>query len=791
MDQDPLPPPSPAARRWPVRLDAAAVVALASVALWLVLVWPLAAGRETLFFRDVFHTHHPLKAFGAAALHEGEIPATNPTWGLGQPFRGNPNALAFYPGNLLYLLLPFWPAFNLHYALHWLLAGVAMGILARILGQGRPAAVLAGLAYAGSGWMFAALTFYNIVVVAAWWPLVLAGGARGGRRGIALGALGCGLALLGGEPVTALLGVPLLVAIAVARQGWVRGLAASLGIGAGGLVVASPQIVAALRILPTTVRGGEGLLASQASYYSFEPMRVVELLLPFPFGMPGVFGPTSIDAVGVLSHLPYFFCLHFGVLAFVLALIASPARRMLAAFAGAGVILAWLGGASGELLLSISAGVFRTPEKLLFWTALTLPLLAGWGLERLLRDGGTVRSAPERRSVGARGATLLWIVAVLSVAAAILLIVLGASGDEGQTAPLDALRRLAGVTIPPTLATARSWSNIQIRSLLAAGILLGLAGLAVRTRRAQLLLVLQLVSVVQMRPLLLTDTVSAYEDLAAWGGAVHPGNAVIHVRGTYPPWRVTAPGPVYDGGSYALDSRAEARELAAAPGVLHGLRYPAAPDLDGMVHRFYLLTLFRLSQGSWPERVAWSRVLGVDLVVSPEAVTSRGVVMIGSESRPGSEVRLYRILDPSPRVWWPRSTRAAATPSAAFSLVASTADALDLAVLPQPVPQDPAGTARVLAWENDRIELESETAGGGVVVVRRAFSSLWRAQDARGVELPVLPADLTLLGVVVPPGKVEVALAVDSGPETLAGVLAILAFLTLAATAVVRPRSRS
>ncbi len=228
----PTQPTAPAARAFPLAL---ALVAAAAVGLWLWVAVPLALGQRTLFFRDVFTTHLPLKAFGAAELRQGRIPAFNPAWGLGQPFRGNPNALPFYPGNLLYLVLPFWNAFNLHYALHWLLAALTMAALARALGQRPAAAVVAGLAYAGSGWILTGLSFYNLLAVSAWWPLVLLGAVRGGRRGIALGGLACGLALLAGEPVTALLGIAPLLLVALQRHGLRRGaLTARRRIGAAG-----------------------------------------------------------------------------------------------------------------------------------------------------------------------------------------------------------------------------------------------------------------------------------------------------------------------------------------------------------------------------------------------------------------------------------------------------------------------------------------------------------------------------------------------------------------------------
>jgi len=100
-------------------------------ALWLAFTVPLALGQRTLLARDVFTGALHLKLFGAEQLRHGHIPALDPDTGLGQPFRGNPNAVAFYPGNLLYLALPFWSAFNLHFVLHWLLALFAMRALAR------------------------------------------------------------------------------------------------------------------------------------------------------------------------------------------------------------------------------------------------------------------------------------------------------------------------------------------------------------------------------------------------------------------------------------------------------------------------------------------------------------------------------------------------------------------------------------------------------------------------------------------------------------------------------------
>ncbi len=439
-----------------------ALVALAALALWLWAAVPLAWGERTLYFRDVFTTHMPVKAFGAAELRQGRIPAFNPTWGLGQPFRGNPNALPFYPGNLLYLVLPFWSAFNLHYALHWLLAALGMAALARALGQGRAAALVAGLTYAGSGWILTTLSFYNLLAVSAWWPFVLLGAARGGRRGVALGGIACGMALLAGEPVTAALGIVPLLLVALQRHGFRRGALTTLGIGATGLLIALPQLVATARILGFTSRSALGATAVGAGRFHLGLARLLELIVPFPFGHPWDLGKGGYWPWDEQPGLPYILTLHLGIVGLWLALAGARRARGWALLALAGLVLAWAGAFGGDALVLLSHGLVRYPEKLLFWFALAASLLAGWGLER-------VREAPRAwlgAALGAGGALFLAAVVFL----------------QGSRIA-DWLA--AGRVDPEFVAEApRTRVGSWILALLLAAALLGLAALAARRRSA-------------------------------------------------------------------------------------------------------------------------------------------------------------------------------------------------------------------------------------------------------------------------------------------------------------------
>ncbi len=736
-----------------------AVLALA-LALWAWVCLPAIAGRRTFFLRDVFTTHLVLKAFGARELAAGRIPAVDPAWGLGQPFRGNPNALPYYPGNLLYLVLPFWSAFNLHYALHWLLALCAMAALARELGQGPPGALLAGITYAGSGWMLSALSFYNLLTVAAWWPLVLLGAARGGRRGIALGGLACGLAILGGEPVAAALGLVPLLLVAVERQGGKRGLATAAGIVALGAAVALPQLVALLEVLSSTVRGGVGMSAAQAADYALHPWRLLELAIPFPFGRPTWIGPRGVWAVAILPVVPLFLTLYPGIVGLWLSAAGVRKHRGWALLAAAGLGLAIVGGAWGPALARLSFGLFRFPEKFLFLFALGLPLLAGWGLDEAL----AARSWRRAATVG--GSLALALAASLK---------LGTASFLAAAAP-----RLAQTSPGPARETALALLAAQLGAwalaLAVAGTALVGAAWATGRGRPALVAALQLAALAQLWPLVVTDSTAPYREPAPWArnrqaALGHPPAALDELT-VAPHWR-REPAYRLPPGPHSVAERIKAADLGPAPGLLHGLSYPLAPDLEGMQTVPFHRMLTPLPHRGWPERALWMRLTGVEAAVLFSEPGVPELTLLDRAERYGVESRLYAVRDPAPLAWWPRRTVVAASPEAAREAVVQAADPLGTAVVPRPILQGP-GRVRAVSETPDRIELDVEGAAG-VVAVRRAWLPLYRA-EAEGRRLETMPLDLVLLGVAVPPGRHRVVITISAWREWLAGGIALLAF---------------
>lgn len=750
---------------------------LALTAIWLLFSLPLLLGEKTLILRDVLTTHLPMKAYGAAALAHGSIPAFNPTWALGQPFAGNPNALPFYPGNVLYLLLPFWSAFNAHYCLHWLLAFFAFRKLARELEQSELAATMAALTYAGSGYVLSCLSFYNLIAVAAWLPLVLWGLARGGGRGRLWGGIACGMMLLAGEPVTAALALVPMALLAMERQGLRRGLLSVLAVGGLGLLVALPQVVATARTFGFTYRGAHGLVSAQAVNHALQAPRLLELLLPLPWGWPAELGRFGYWS-NVTLLTPYIYSLHFGVVALGLALCILRRRWRWALLVGASLLFAFLGGLSGDLLLKLSGGLFRYPQKFLLWTTVGAALLAGWGVDRLLLPGRPGQVGETGEMTAARRAR-----AVRGLA-------LGAGLAAGAALTLLLLRDAFRALFMERFGARHEWvaATQQTQWFLGFGcaaLLLVGAAWAIRRRSGLALVALQLLALLQLVPMVATDRVAALSPPAPWIDRLGTARSVALVSSTFPPWAAEVP---MRGVETVAEGWRDVRlDLDPATGALHGLTYPVAPDLDGIFSPLQSLLYENLARFGWPARIRWLRLLGAAwLVRHDDGLPPPPLERVAAESRLRVLGELYRIPDPAPVAFWPHEVLAAASPILALAMVTHLPDPLASAVASRAVDHHPGGRVELLAAEDDALRF-AVASDGGLLVVQRAYFPIVEARLEDGRRLATQPVDLVLLGVEVPAGRHEIRIGTSSRPEAVAGGISVLVFVLAAVVGWRRP----
>ena len=213
-------------------------------------------------------------------------------------------------------------------------------------------------------------------------------------------------------------------------------------------------------------------------------------------------------------------------------------------------------------------------------------------------------------------------------------------------------------------------------------------------------------------------------------------------------------------------------DLGPAPGVLHGLRYPLARDLDGLYSPLSASVLLHFPSLDGDGRANWMRALGVQAAVLNE---TPGTSELRNSSSAGDSSSLFAVRDPAPPVWWPGSVTAAESAGQAFRFVSRAPDPVAGVIAARSVVHH-LGARVVLRTETpDTIEID--VAGqGGLLVLRRAFQPLYTA-SAEGKPLSTLPVNLSLLGVEVPPGTHHVRVAVSAGPEKLAGGVAVVAFL--------------
>jgi hypothetical protein len=844
-----LPPAAPA----PSRRRFAAVYVLPLLLLLAGLALPLIRGTETLYMRDVLNAHLAMKWSEARALRQGYFPLLDPYRGGGQPIAGNPNAVPFYPTNVLFLWAgPFW-ALNAHFWIHLLLAPFAFHWMARRWGLGREAAWAAAVCYTGSGFYLSHLSFYNMIAGATVAPalvaacLALAAPRPGERRALLLPAVAVlwGLMLLGGEPLLAALAGGLAAAAwlaagglrrpgeprrfggeappspagpaagppaqadaaapaapagaqaagreeqaaagapAAARpwwrwwRGWRRpawgGLGWMAAAAACGTLIALPQIVEFLRILPLSFRGFKGYAVGVATIASWDPWQALEWLLPMLFGRIDVrLGGNFWGQRFFTGAPPFFPSLYPGLLALALVAAAGWPRGRLAraAWWAWGAIAAGLFCALGRfnpamewLLAHAGSGALRYPVK--FWLPVAVggALLCGIGFERLLEP------APSPASPAATPARRRFFAALGGLA-----VVVGVPWVILSAWPRTATRWLR-LLIPADRSLAfvanerLRWAGLCLFSLVILGVLALLAWRLVRSPRAAwtwagaLLAVHGAAQVWLMQPLYPMDAVTPYRVPPPGLAYLPPGETVVNpdFEHLFGPSKLGT-GRFASPDLWWLERRAF-YELYPFTGAKWNRRYELAESPEGLD-----TYLTRMAQGGMrdapdEQRLRLLAAWGVGRLVMDRALAPlpEQARLLGKLPSFGQEVFFYEVLQRAPEAFLARRVWYASSMTTAYRMLQSRAfDPLTDAVVPGSGPRSVAagGTVRVVRRGPESLDLDLDVGPGGSVLVVQRAKLLYRATiDGRPLE--VLTANLHRNGLVVPAGHHQVRMWVD------------------------------
>lgn len=713
-------------------------LALAVIFFWR--LWPEPDGflyRPNSLYSDLTITHWPNALFIRHSLATwGQVPLWRPLILGGEPFAANPLSGLWYPPNLLLLLLPLTPAFNLLFVLHTAWAGWGGYRLASAQGASPAGAMLTALAlmFAPKAVAHLAAGHVGLYLAFSWLPWVLWSVRRlaqhGGPHQVAGAAATLGMLVLADIRLGFYGG---LAAAAYWLWTWAteegrlyspggpcclpgRARRIATAVAAALLAVA----LVAVQALPLALSAGRlnrgGLSLAESGIASLPPTYLAGLFLA--------------DHGGFQEWMTY-----LGAVVLLLALIGlargrSPERgwwgilALLAVVYSMGTYTPFYGLLYRALPL---LGWLRGPARAWFLVVLSAGLLAAQGLTALEEQATAEDDRPSRRRRLPQA-----VVALVGAALA------GAVGGLALRLPANAVVAAvvwpaAGALVVLKAAAGRRDKGLFTVLILALALadLWGVGFTLYRVRPAR-------------------EVLAEGEPAAAWLAAQSR------------PFRVYSPSyslPQQSGARYSIEAvdgvdPFQLADYAAFMRVATGVNLPGySVTIPAFPQVAEGQDMLLAHQGVVPER----RMLGllnVRFLAAAYPIEAEGLMLLGQMGG----VYLYRNEDVLPRAFVVGRVEPVAGLEQALEWLSAN-DPLQEAVVEGGTPlaaTEGNGVARLVEWTPNRITVEAE--GPGLLVLSEVYDPDWRA-EVDGQRRDIVRTDGILRGVYLEAGPHRVVFA--------------------------------
>lgn len=344
---------------------------------------------------DIFLQFAYWREFGFSQLRQGNLPLWNPHLFSGAPYLGGFQSALFYPPNLLYLFLPLSKAINISIALHVFLAGIFMYLWASHRRLHPLACFLSSVLL-----MFCGAHFLNIyaghvphLCTMIWAPLLFLSidGLFEDRSfgWVLLGMFAVTMQTLAGFPqhlfyTAVIAGLYSALCIVKAEQR-TRIILGIIAVYVGAFLLTAVQVLTGIQAGRESVRSS-GIRYSFAAMFAFPPENFLTLLVPNFFG-----NNTSLAYWG--RSFLWEMSLFLSITGFILALYGAVygnknVRRFSVTTALVLLVLALGSNTPLFRLLYLYVpgfGMFRGTSKFIFQASLFIILLAGIGLDHIIR----------------------------------------------------------------------------------------------------------------------------------------------------------------------------------------------------------------------------------------------------------------------------------------------------------------------------------------------------------------------------------------------------------------------
>ncbi len=699
---------------------------------------------------------YPTYHFIQQSLKEGVWPLWNPHIYSGVPFAAEIQSGIFYPPHLLRFLLgpeiTYRDMEGLVLAHIWW-AGFTTYLLARGIKLNRYAAVLAGVAFMFSDLFILHFGNLNLIGVTAWLPLVLLGVHRYLEEGSIRWALGAGLALglgslighiqmtmFGMMAIGLWAGFWLLTDLSVWRQQWRRTMLAILLPSLIAIGIMAPMLLPGMEIAAFTERS-EWRYA-QTVGFSLSPAQLIGLLIP------GFFGRSPALHWGLWPRVEVGY---IGVFTLVLALVGMILRRDR---------LTWLLIAIGAVALAFSLGIYsivhgwftwllpgleqlRAPARFIFLLDLSLALLAGRGLQTMMRSW-TPEERGLLRGIWALLRNCFLIALAIGVPLIYAVLLLTRDGDPGlhlrasvSTIAVMHFLLLFAASLGLFFARKQAWMRGETFAFLAiALIFLDLASLG------------------------------AYNDISEKDPTTNFNRtAILEFLQSDPEL-------------YRIDARTDIDQLWQPDTAMVHQLY----DVWGVANPLSLEYYNRYWNSVGSRSTDKYALLNVKyLLGKKDVVLDQEVWELAFDRDP--DLNVYRNRRFQPRVHLLGHARVAPDDETAWAWLQdpSFRPLSEVIIVGGSPMAEEDGLAEIIAWETNQVLIHTQSKTQATLLIAQTWYPGWEASLDGGPWQPVLRADGAFQAVQVPAGEHEVRLRFRSSRQTLGLALMVLTLLLVGA----------